>query len=292
MKALSTKPASKRLPTKSGPKDPSSPKRNKTKAPPPQTLEGYKQIYIRRLNDLHVGTQITIQALRLRQENIGREDKTSAFYHFVVPSGGEKETARIRRNPAQMREMLERLVEQGERSKSLLMAISITEDFILNSLKLVLRAHPDRINRGIKGGEAETAVKLEEVLTKGRDEILEERVQSRLLRALHASPAEYIKYLVAVLELKLNPDAISRFIEAKATRDIIIHANGIANEKYFEKAGELRRADRGQQLSIEQAYFDTCIASMKTLIVGIHGSMHEKYRGDQAVQRCVKRFLA
>ncbi len=255
----------------------------------PESIDYHTNQYIRRLNDLHVGTRITLDGLALKRDQIDTDEKP--WYNFVVPSGGERETARIRRNPAQMIQILDIMIANGERSKALLVAVSITEDYLLNVLKLMLRAYPERIVRGARGGDAAMAVPLIEILQKGRDEILEEKIQSRLTNALYASPADYLKYLRDTLEVELTEARTAAFIETKATRDIIIHANGRVNEKYLEKAGALGRAAHGENLGIDQDYFDRSLANMKALMLEISGRIHAKYADDIRVRKCLKHFL-
>ena len=257
----------------------------------PVTLDAVKGIYLRRLNDIHVATQTTLASLeRSREENAALAEERASV-HFSVPSSGQKETARIQRRARDMKAIFDQLIDHGERGKSLLLAVSVTEDFVVNMLKLVLRAHPDRMNRGLKGGEAETSIRLEEFLTRTRDEIVEERIRSRLHRALYSSPADYLKYVGDVMEFQLDEPVTSAFIEAKATRDIVVHANGIANEIYEAKAGAFKRAAAGERLSIDAEYFDSCIRTMKTLVVKLHAGVTEKHAADERVQAEAGRFM-
>lgn len=262
----------------------------KTKSKSKHSIDYHTNQYVRQLNDLYVGTKIVLDALALKLAEIESSGKDK--YHFVVPSGGKRETARINRDLPTMVAMLENMMAKDERSKSLLVAVSITEDFLMNMLKLVLRAYPDRITRGTKGGEAAMAVPLIEVIEKGRDEILEEKIQSRLSSALYASPAEYLKYIRGTLAIVLSEERMNIFIEIKATRDIVIHANGRANEKYVEKAGTLRRGEAGDMLSVDQEYFDRSIANMKGLMLEIGSGLQTKYDADPQVKACVKHFLS
>lgn len=267
------------------------PVRKRLKKPTPITLERIGNVYVRRLNDIHVATQTTIAALERHRAEIAADGDDDTHHNYTVPSSGERETANIRRRRREVRRLLGNLIAEGEPGKSLLLAVSVTEDFVLNALKLILRAHPDRMNRGVKGGESDTAIKLDEFLTRSRDDILEDRIRSRLHRALHASPADYLKYLADVLEVEVDVGNTAAFIEAKATRDILVHADGFANEKYLEKAGDLKRAAAGERLRIDLAYLNGAMKTMKTLVSGIHAAVQERYREDEAVNREVARFL-
>ena len=253
-------------------------------------IEAQTTRFVRRLNDLYIGTSVTLAALALQREQI--EGGKKHWINFTVPSGGERASANIRRNQKQMTTMIDQMIAGGERSKALLVAVSIAEDYLLNVLKLLLRAYPARMNRGIRGGETETAVPLAELLSKDREDILEERIQARLNRALYSSPADYLTYLRDVLEIDIPEERSAQFIEIKASRDIIIHANGRINDKYLEKSGDLARGAVGDPLPVDQDYFDRSIAAMKLFMFDIGRAIDAKYGQDEIVKACLLRFDA
>jgi len=111
-----------------------------------------------------------------------------------------------------------------------------------------------------------------------------------LMSALYASPADYLAYLKVILRIELNGDQIERFVKAKATRDIVVHANGLANELYVRKSGAFTRATAGQELAVDAAYFGACIATMKALVSAIHSGVNERYGKEEAITAYVARF--
>lgn len=106
----------------------------KSKAKRAITIDAIKWRYVKRLNNLHVGTQITVAALGLKLDQIASEGHKNQLYHFRVPSSGGQPTARIKRDEQGMRELLQSMIEGGEYAKALLSAVSITEDFVANML--------------------------------------------------------------------------------------------------------------------------------------------------------------
>lgn len=245
-------------------------------------LLGAKRIYDRRINDIYIGTKITIDSLTARRAELAATGE-KRYSHFVVPSGGERREARIRRDAQGMENIFSRMIEQDERSKSLLMAVSLTEDFLSSVLKVILRAYPDRIVRGPNDGAGTLSVSLAELVEKGQEQILEEKVQARLYSAFHAAPDQYLRYVGAILRFDLPAAAVSAFIEAKATRDIIVHASGRVNSTYLAKARELRRGDIGEILVIDHAYFYEALANMKALTLGIHQGLMTGYGDDPLI---------
>lgn len=158
-------------------------------------------------------------------------------------------------------------------------------------MKLVLRAHPDRIGRGVKRGESKPTITLEDFIERSRDEILEEMIHGRVGGALYARPAEYLAYVASILEIEVPADAAGAFIEVKATRDIVVHGDGKANDRYVEKAGQHARVALGEVLPIDNTYFDHSIGTMKSLIYRLNEKMADKYAGDAAITQFARSIL-
>jgi hypothetical protein len=257
----------------------------------PLTLAAHKTRYIKRLNDLHVGTQTTVSALIAHREQLDSVENVNGDRHFVVPSGGSRPEARISRNKAQMSALLTRMADQEEYGKALMLAVSITEDYRANMLKLLLRAYPERLTRGLKNGQSDSEIRLEELLRKSKDEILEDWVQRRLDSAIYASPEAYLTYLKSVLSIDIDRAIMFAFVEAKATRDVLVHSQGIVDKRYREKAGLRARAKSGEALPIDRGYFNGAIASINSLIMSIHDAAEAKYSDDAAVSAQLVNFL-
>jgi hypothetical protein len=247
-------------------------------------LERYKVLYNRRLNEIHIETQVTTAALKRYAESLEADapDKEKAFHHFEVPSGN-KPTARIRRARRDLKVLVNAAIEQGAYKKSLVLAVSITEDYLIDLMRLVLRTHPDRISRGIKRGDSKPTIALEDFIGRSRDEILEELIRGRVGGALYAKPAEYLAYLSSILEVEVPAGPAEAFIEVKATRDIVVHGDGRANERYIDKSGLRARVAVGELLLIDQPYFDDAIAAMKSLIYQLNERVSTKYADDEAL---------
>ncbi|WP_296614606.1 hypothetical protein [Sphingomonas sp.] len=267
------------------------PKTRKHIANEPKSLKSYKDRYIKRLNDLHVGTQITVTALIARQEQLERKNDQNSYHHFVVPSGGSRPEARIRRDKKQMASLLSRMAGQEEYGKSLMLAVSITEDYLANILKLMLRAYPERLERGLKNGPSDAEIHLGELLRKSKEEILEDWVRSRILSAIYASPSAYLRYTKHVLEIEIDQSVMFAFVEAKATRDVLVHSQGIVDQRYLEKATNRARAKTGEPITIDKSYFGSSLATMKALIMGIHDAVQHRYADEQAVIAQLPNFL-
>jgi len=256
------------------------------KADPSQqnrTLQIHEDLYLERLNEVHFGTQITLSALKTVRDGVPKKTG-SPFHHFEVPTGSGT-FARIRRGAKGVERLLDRLMTEDEYGKSLLMMVSITEDYVINMLRMILRAHPDRLTIGLGGGTSEKTVPIAFLLTKGWSVVLEELIEERIYQSLHASPAQYIKFLKRLLHVEVGDALMASFAEVKATRDVIVHAKGLANAVYVRKAGSRSRAPAGSRLPMDRNYFDGCTMTMKELISNIHRQIGVKYADDPDVQR-------
>lgn len=247
------------------------------------SLKQLKDFYFKRLNDIYIASQLTRFALAAYMADIAAGGTKSRYRYFEVPSGG-KPTARIRREKADVALILSASRDEGELQKSLVLAVAVTEDFLMNAMRMVLRAYPERLLRGIKGGDAKISIDFESFLTKDRSDILEEQIASRLQDSFYASPSTYLQFLAQTLEIALPEDAFSSFVEIKASRDVVVHGNGVADPVYARKAADRARAAAGHLLPIDQAYFDGAIAALKTLIGLVGDALAVRYRTDERVK--------
>lgn len=262
----------------------------------PRSLSSYKGLYFRRLNNIYIAAQATCAALEAYATALAKEprkaaDRGKVYRHFQVPSGG-KPTARIRRELTDVEALIGEAIREGEYQKSLVLAVSITEDYIVNILKMMLRAHPDRITRGWSGADGNRPQMLvDDFVSKVRDELIDELIWKKLNGKMYKNPAEYLKYLSQIVEVKIPIEALGAFLEVKATRDIVVHANGFANETYVAKAGPLARAQAGHLLPVSDEYFNAAVSHMKSLIGQIHDAVCLKYANDAAVSSQADRFM-
>jgi hypothetical protein len=245
------------------------------------TIDSIKSRYVSRLNNLHVGTQITVAALKLQLDQIASDERRDKRYHFRVPSSGGQPIARIHRDERGMRELMQSMIEGGEYSKGLLSAVSITEDFVANLLRLTLRAYPDRLLRGRRNGEAAQAVELSAIIGRTTEQVVDGVIEQRLRRMMQGSPKDYLRCAREWFCIELNDAVVASFVEIKATRDLLVHSDGVTDNTYAQKAGDLARVPVGSIVPMNRAYFDAAIATMKVLIATFGESLSSQYGDDR-----------
>jgi hypothetical protein len=126
--------------------------------------------------------------------------------------------------------------------------LAIFEGFFLDLLRLWLLAHP----QSLFGKKVDFKAVLEAA---DKDTITLQVVNKELNELLYDRPAGWFVYLKDRAKLGCPAsDEIDRIVEAKASRDVLIHNRGIANKIYESKAGKLVRYRDGQRIEIPKRY--------------------------------------
>jgi|SRR5665213_3150397 len=126
--------------------------------------------------------------------------------------------------------------------------VALFEDFIFELLRYWLAAYPASLSRK----QVEMAAILEApdksaIILTVVDKELNERKYERL--------ADWFVYLERLARLGCpTADEIEKLAEIKASRDVLVHNNGIANATYVAKSGSAARYKDGEKLKIPETY--------------------------------------
>ena len=126
--------------------------------------------------------------------------------------------------------------------------VSLFEDFTFELLRFWLAAYPASLTRKqVEMGAVLKAPDKSAIVLTVVDKELNELKYERL--------ADWFAYLDRLTNLD-RPTAgeIEKLAEIKASRDILVHNNGIANATYVSKAGILARYNVGDKLEIPEQY--------------------------------------
>jgi len=126
--------------------------------------------------------------------------------------------------------------------------VSVFEDYLFGLLRAWLTAYPASLSKKqiefgtlLRAGQVELVVR--SVVDKELNELKYERV------------ADWFAYLEKLARLGCpNPETIEQLAEIKATRDILVHNQGIANATYISKSGALGRCREGEELTLPETY--------------------------------------
>ena len=94
----------------------------------------------------------------------------------------------------------------------------------------------------------------------------------------YKSPKEFIKECGKLLDVNLWECApFHKYMEIKATRDIYLHNQGIANDIYIRKASSHSREESGKKLPIDSEYFLKAYEDCIQITEWLEYSLHKKW---------------
>ena len=182
---------------------------------------------------------------------------------FEVPWSDEQNTVLLRRR-ADLVSLLKEAQASEIFEQALIVTVALVEDYLQTILRQVFCAYPEKLNATVKGVEIKKEIPLSLAIeAPGRGQLLARIIDGHLNSLIYAKPADYFGYIQKVLSIKLRSDVTSEFIEIKATRDVVIHNNGLVNSTYLRKVGKAARAADGEEITVDSTYFDGALVSMK-----------------------------
>ncbi len=108
------------------------------------------------------------------------------------------------------------------------------------------------------------------------EELYLHAVNSKLNELSYKSPIDFANEARDILSINLlECPAYHKYIEIKATRDILVHNKGFANEIYVSKAGTHARVESGEYLPVNAIYFlesyESCLQFSEWIEEQCHG---------------------
>jgi len=223
---------------------------------------------IRGLNNIYVINTLSRNSLASAKEQLTRE---RGKLDFEVPSvSGERIVTA--RNRGKILRLLDKAIGRDLITQALVAAVALTENYLADMLRLIFRGYPEKL-----GGKDKT-IDLDLVLAADSlDDVLSAVIERQIHSVFYDRPEKYFSYLDSVLSVCIDEHLKETYAEVKATRDILVHNNGVVNAIYRRKAGKRARASEGELIPIDDAYFDTAIRSMKELIQSVYSQLLGKF---------------
>jgi len=169
----------------------------------------------------------------------------------------------------------QRYVAQELTSATFQQFVSIFESFLFEVIRCWLLTYPNSLSSRQLSGKDIFALP-------DKAAIVDALVEKELNDIFYDRPANWFNYLKerTGIHVPTSKDT-EQFAEIKATRDVLIHGQGIANEHYKNKAGKAARAQPGQPLDVSEPYHQTSWELIRRLVHEIGGAMADKTRSKQ-----------
>lgn len=250
-------------------------------------IRGIHMGRIKQLNDFFIESQLTIDALLLLRD--GLLSKGSRGKYSVPKMDGGSRV--VERKTSDVLISIDHRVSYSHYAQSLVFAIAKAEDYISSVLLSILLAFPRKILISAKGNESGRSVELKSIIEKGDlESVLFEEARIRLADIMYASPAQYISYFQKIAGFELG-NHTQAYIEMKATRDLLVHNEGIINELYISKSGNLARGKIGEPVPVDDAYFEGCVSVLKSMTSTIYRGLIEKYGDSETFSKSARKVF-
>ena len=147
--------------------------------------------------------------------------------------------------------------------------VSIYERFIVDFVQTWLTEFPDSLPKN--------QLTFRTVLdAQDKHEIIASVVQQKVHGLTYKRVADWFKYIEEITGVNCpTQDQIERLCEIKASRDVLVHNNGIVHSIYIEKSmGQARFAD-GEKLLLPEPYHSKSWQLIKDVVTDIADSMEK-----------------
>lgn len=191
------------------------------------------------LSDAHDYFAYTKDAWRTLQQDVLREGRKLTWTNTATNSTIAE---------ADILARAQRYVEIELPSSTLQQFVSIFENFFFEIARAWIIAHPERLSgRQLSGKDI--------LRLSDKAAMIEKLVERELQEVFYDRPANWFDYMRSLTKITSPAETeAQQFAEIKATRDVFVHGQGIANAFYVEKSGPLARARPGQPLDIPGPY--------------------------------------
>jgi hypothetical protein len=227
---------------------------------------------LRYLNDGWIFTILTLPELILKKEALATSG-SAVRKPYAVPSKG-KPTLSYRRDD-DIAQVYQAQIARGVFETNIVSIVSRTEAYIQECLSIAIKKYPEKLSVIAE----KNGVPIEMLLAnESRDDIIQQYIAFRCESLMFGKPKEYLQNVEKVLAIKIDQDVIDKYIEIKASRDIIVHNSGAINKMYVEKAGASRRGEIGDELDIDSNYYRQVLVTVKSLSGIIQRETERKYK--------------
>lgn len=150
---------------------------------------------------------------------------------------------------AELATRINRYVTRELRAATLVAFLAVFEAFVADLVRAWLRAYPHAM-------ADKSGVPVDVILDAPDKPALVDLLIDRTVAGLfYQNPADWFAYLEKHLKVAgPAPADVARLAEAKATRDVLMHNGGVANDKYVRKAAGLARHPAGEIVDLPDAY--------------------------------------
>lgn len=144
--------------------------------------------------------------------------------------------------------------------------VAVFERFVLDFISAWLTAHP----KSLAGKQLKFRTVLD---SQDKDEVVAAVVQDEVVGIAYGPVGEWFRYIEKIAQLGCpSKGEIERIAEIKATRDLLVHNNGVVNAIYVAKSGVRARSSAGERIDVPEWYHRESWELMRQVISDVAGA--------------------
>lgn len=214
------------------------------------------------INDTYLWATLAIKSLTIIGEN---DEIVEEMSKFNVPSTVKGKI--VRRTPEDVKKIINNATEKELYYTLFTYIVAQFESFLIDIISLVLKYDKRKMRINCQGGDNNKKVDFSELLDcESYENMIDLLIEKQLGALFYAGPKKQIEYIEKVLNIELDEDKWNKWIEYKATRDIVVHNSGIINKIYIEKVGSSARGVVGDEIVINKTYFENLLVLTKSMV--------------------------
>ncbi|WP_138223197.1 hypothetical protein [Nibricoccus aquaticus] len=218
---------------------------------------------MRELNDSHIFLSQAAPVLKDAREPFASSTHEEDRKYFV-PALGKSKIAQ--RTDQELKAIYDRFLSSGLFEAFLVASISAFEAFLLKVLREIISEYPGKLSISVPGVSACKTAPISTIFdASSLEEAQEAVIAEHLSGVFYAQPKAYLDYAKKIIGIEEPDDAFEQYLEMKATRDLLVHSDGVINSVYLAKAEPNARGNIGQRLVVDGNYFENSIAALKRI---------------------------
>jgi len=226
-------------------------------------LSGFRTQKQKFINNTYLWTALAIKSLKIIADD---NNYVSELLRFNVPSKKLKGKI-INRKKEDIKCILNDAADKELYNALFTYVVAQFESFLTDIISLVLTYDKRKLRINCQGSDNNKKMDFSEVLDcTSYNDIINVIIEKQLCSLFYASPKKQIEYIQKVINFEIDEEKWNKWVECKATRDIIVHNAGIINKIYIEKTGSNARGIIGEEIVVDKLYFENLLVLSKSLI--------------------------
>ncbi len=226
------------------------------------------------LNNIYIWSRLAVLSLGEIEKHRDFLEKISSF---SVPSKSPHKV--VNRSTDNIIETLKKARTTEFYKAMVVYVVSIVEPVLLEIVRLTMQYDKRRIKTKPKGCdgklEYDTIIDCDDY-----DDIMQVIIAKQIDVLSYSKPNDQLEYIEKLLSIEIDDVLWGKWIEIKASRDLIVHNKSIINKVYLDKVGKFARGTQGKEITVDEDYYKSLIVISKSLIGKIVSQITKKVKTD------------